>query len=218
MHSVFLNGKGLPVSDVVDGSRIRLDNLQAENRSRSPARPCTAPPARACTASMTPPTASATCTRSMSPPTRAASSRTSNSRSQGRVHLHVMAPSEWQVSSNGIETLRTQLTSDPATSRWDFAPTKPMSTYITTVLAGPYFKPRTPGTGASRTNRAGRAAGALLPGLHGAVLRPGGTVPSDQERPGLLQTTSSITHTRGESTSRHSCPSTTSAPWRTRDW
>ena len=26
------------------------------------------------------------------------------------------------------------------TSRWDFAPTAPISTYITTVLAGPYFK------------------------------------------------------------------------------
>ena len=54
--------------------------------------------------------------------------------------FHVMAPSDWQVSSNGAEALRTQLTSDPATSRWDFAPTKAMSTYITTVLAGPYFK------------------------------------------------------------------------------
>ena len=54
--------------------------------------------------------------------------------------FHVMAPSDWQVSSNGAEVLRTQLTSDPATSRWDFAPTKAMSTYITTVLAGPYFK------------------------------------------------------------------------------
>ena len=32
MHSVFLNGKGLAVADVVDGSRIRLDNLQAENQ------------------------------------------------------------------------------------------------------------------------------------------------------------------------------------------
>ena len=32
MHSVFLNGKELPSSDVVDGSRIRLDNLQAENQ------------------------------------------------------------------------------------------------------------------------------------------------------------------------------------------
>ena len=32
VHSVFLNGKGLPVADVVEGSRIRLDNLQAENQ------------------------------------------------------------------------------------------------------------------------------------------------------------------------------------------
>ncbi len=39
-----------------------------------------------------------------------------------------------------LRPARTQLTSDPATSRWDFAATRPMSTYITTVLAGPYFK------------------------------------------------------------------------------
>ena len=32
VHSVFLNGKGLPVEDVVDGARIRLDNLQLENQ------------------------------------------------------------------------------------------------------------------------------------------------------------------------------------------
>jgi aminopeptidase N len=54
--------------------------------------------------------------------------------------FHVMAPAGWQVASNGLETARTPLTSDPATARWDFAATEPMSTYITTVLAGPYFK------------------------------------------------------------------------------
>ena len=32
VHSVFLNGKGLAVADVVDGSRIRLENLQPENQ------------------------------------------------------------------------------------------------------------------------------------------------------------------------------------------
>ena len=52
--------------------------------------------------------------------------------------FHVTAPSDWEVASNGAETNRTAL--DGGVSRWDFAPTQRISTYITTVLAGPYFK------------------------------------------------------------------------------
>ncbi|SDW54070.1 aminopeptidase G. Metallo peptidase. MEROPS family M01 [Arthrobacter sp. cf158] len=54
--------------------------------------------------------------------------------------FHVIAPSGWEVASNGTETARTPLTGDPVAAQWDFATTKRMSTYITTVLAGPYFK------------------------------------------------------------------------------
>ena len=32
VHSVILNGKSLPVGDVVDGARIMLENLRAENQ------------------------------------------------------------------------------------------------------------------------------------------------------------------------------------------
>jgi aminopeptidase N len=53
--------------------------------------------------------------------------------------FHVIAPSDWEVASNGAATAGTQF-GDPGATRWDFAPTRPMSTYITTVLAGPYFK------------------------------------------------------------------------------
>ncbi|KAD3632829.1 aminopeptidase N [Arthrobacter yangruifuii] len=49
------------------------------------------------------------------------------------------APSGWEVASNGVETQRTPL-GDGTLSRWEFAPTQRISTYITTVLAGPYHR------------------------------------------------------------------------------
>lgn len=54
--------------------------------------------------------------------------------------FHVIAPAGWEVASNGVEAARTPVVDDPAAVQWDFATTKRMSTYITTVLAGPYFK------------------------------------------------------------------------------
>ncbi|MGI9197893.1 MAG: aminopeptidase N, partial [Candidatus Nanopelagicales bacterium] len=51
--------------------------------------------------------------------------------------LHVVAPDHWQVVSNSP-------TPDPVAlgeghARWDFAPTPPISTYITALVAGPYY-------------------------------------------------------------------------------
>lgn len=54
--------------------------------------------------------------------------------------FHVIAPIGWEVASNGVEVARTPVQGQPTAARWDFAATKRMSTYITTVLAGPYFK------------------------------------------------------------------------------
>ncbi|HKU34443.1 MAG TPA: aminopeptidase N [Paenarthrobacter sp.] len=54
--------------------------------------------------------------------------------------FHVIAPAAWEVASNGAEVARTPIADNPDAARWDFSTTKRMSTYITTVLAGPYFK------------------------------------------------------------------------------
>ncbi|MGO4590164.1 aminopeptidase N [Paenarthrobacter sp. 2TAF44] len=59
---------------------------------------------------------------------------------KGEFTFHVIAPAGWEVASNGVETARTPLADDAAACCWDFATTKRMSTYITTILAGPYFK------------------------------------------------------------------------------
>ncbi|MGF6832133.1 aminopeptidase N [Paenarthrobacter sp. TE4293] len=53
--------------------------------------------------------------------------------------FHVFAPAGWKVASNGVQDACTAVPDDTAVARWDFATTKRMSTYITTVLAGPYF-------------------------------------------------------------------------------
>ena len=54
---------------------------------------------------------------------------------KGPFTFHVIAPPDWEVRSN---TAGAATAVDDDTVRWDFAPTLPIATYITTVLAGPY--------------------------------------------------------------------------------
>jgi aminopeptidase N len=141
VHSVFLNGKGLSVADVVDGSRIRLDNLQAENQVTVTGTALYSTSGEGMHRFFDP--ADGQCylyTQYEPADARRVFANFEQPDLKAEFTFHVMAPSDWQVASNGTEANRTQLTSDPATSRWDFAPTRRMSTYITTVLAGPYFK------------------------------------------------------------------------------
>jgi aminopeptidase N len=141
VHSVFLNGKGLPVADVVDGARIRLDNLQAENQVTVTGTAVYSRSGEGLHRFVDP--ADGQCylyTQYEPADARRVFANFEQPDLKAEFTFHIMAPSGWEVASNGTEAGRTQLTSDPATSRWDFAPTKPMSTYITTVLAGPYFK------------------------------------------------------------------------------
>lgn len=51
--------------------------------------------------------------------------------------LHVQAPAHWAVISNSPTPEPVALGDD--TSRWDFAATAPLSTYITALVAGPYY-------------------------------------------------------------------------------
>ncbi|PPB50003.1 aminopeptidase N [Arthrobacter pityocampae] len=70
----------------------------------------------------------------------------------------VVAPADWTVASNGAETGVEPRTGDYAeagaatpTARWTFAPTRRISTYITTVLAGPYHRETDAWAGAAGT-------------------------------------------------------------------
>ena len=141
VHSVFLNGKGLRVEDVVDGARIRLDNLQLENQVTVTGTALYSRSGEGMHRFVDP--ADGQCylyTQYEPADARRVFANFEQPDLKATFTFHVMAPADWQVASNGVETARTLLTSDPATARWDFATTEPMSTYITTVLAGPYFK------------------------------------------------------------------------------
>ncbi len=71
----------------------------------------------------------------------------------------VLAPADWTVASNGAEEAMQPV--EPADAaddagrapiaRWTFAPTRRISTYITTVLAGPYHRETDAWTGAPGT-------------------------------------------------------------------
>lgn len=136
--SVVLNGESLDLGQAVDGARIRLPNLAAHNRvivegtalySRSgegmhrfqdPADGATylytqyePADARRVFACFEQPDLKASFT------------------------FHVRAPGSWTVASNGAESSRDQ--HDDGTVTWHFEPTQRISTYITTVLAGPYI-------------------------------------------------------------------------------
>lgn len=141
VHSVFLNGKGLDVAEVVDGDRIHLNNLQAENQVTVTGTALYSRSGEGMHRFVDP--ADGQCylyTQYEPADARRVFANFEQPDLKAEFTFHVMAPSSWQVASNGAELARTQLTSDPATSRWDFATTKRMSTYITTVLAGPYFR------------------------------------------------------------------------------
>ncbi|KQQ85255.1 aminopeptidase N [Arthrobacter sp. Leaf137] len=141
VHSVFLNGKGLPVEDVVDGARIRLDNLQLENQVTVTGTALYSRSGEGMHRFVDPADGQTYLYTQYEPAdARRVFANFEQPDLKATYTFHLMAPASWHVASNGGETARTLLTSDPATVSWDFATTLPMSTYITTVLAGPYFK------------------------------------------------------------------------------
>ncbi|MCC9145404.1 MULTISPECIES: aminopeptidase N [unclassified Arthrobacter] len=140
VSSVVLNGIELDLADAVDDSRIHLPGLKAENtvtvegtalysrsgeglhRFRDPA------DGRTYLYTQYEPADARRVFADFEQPDLKAS-----------FSFSVTAPSGWQVASNGVETQRTPL-GDGTLSRWEFAPTQRISTYITTVLAGPYHR------------------------------------------------------------------------------
>ncbi|MET3947403.1 aminopeptidase N [Arthrobacter sp. UYCu512] len=141
VQSISLNGNRLAVADVVDGSRIRLENLQSENQVTVTGTALYSTSGEGMHRFFDP--ADDECylyTQYEPADARRVFANFEQPDLKAEFTFHVLAPSRWQVSSNGIETRRTPVAGEPDVSRWDFAPTKAMSTYITTVLAGPYFK------------------------------------------------------------------------------
>ncbi|MDQ0869408.1 aminopeptidase N [Arthrobacter sp. V1I9] len=141
VHSVLLNGQELRVEHAVGGARIKLDNLQAENQVTVTGTALYSRTGEGMHRFVDP--ADGQCylyTQYEPADARRVFANFEQPDLKAAFTFHVTAPAEWHVASNGAEVNRTLLSNDRAAARWDFASTEPMSTYVTTVLAGPYFK------------------------------------------------------------------------------
>ncbi|MDI2033901.1 aminopeptidase N [Paenarthrobacter nitroguajacolicus] len=141
VNSVVLNGRLLDVGKVVDQDRIILEGLAAENTVTVIGTALYSRSGEGMHRFVDP--ADGQCylyTQYEPADARRVFANFEQPDLKAEFTFHVIAPSGWEVASNGVEASRTPVASDPAVSRWDFATTKRMSTYITTVLAGPYFK------------------------------------------------------------------------------
>ena len=141
VHSVVLNGAELAVPEVVDGARIRLDDLQAENRVTVTGTALYSSSGEGMHRFFDP--ADGQCylyTQYEPADARRVFANFEQPDLKARFTFSVTAPAGWEVASNGAEAARLPLADDAGACRWDFQPTLPMSTYITSVLAGPYFK------------------------------------------------------------------------------
>lgn len=158
VESVVLNGANLNLADIVVGSRIRLPSLQAENEVVVCA---TAAYSRSGEGlhRFVDPADGRTYTYTQYEPAdaRRVFANFEQPDLKAPFTFHVTAPAGWEVASNqsvsryvgpdgesapvAESNLLNQGQDAPVlTARWDFAATLPISTYITTVLAGPYFK------------------------------------------------------------------------------
>ena len=154
VESVNLNGTELNVADVVVGSRIHLPGLAAENTVVVEATAAYSSSGEGLHRFLDPSDGEIyTYTQYEPADARRVFANFEQPDLKAPFTFHVTAPAGWEVASNQSVThmaepspavkLGTATGSahhEPAAVRWDFAPTLPISTYITTVLAGPYFK------------------------------------------------------------------------------
>ncbi|OMH26372.1 aminopeptidase N [Tersicoccus phoenicis] len=141
VEDVELNGRSLPVADVVDGQRIHLPGLAARNRVRVRA---TGRYSRS----------GEGLHRFVDPADGRVYLYTQNEPAdccrvfpdfeqpdlKARFALHVAAPADWVVRGNGVETCADADTGTGTGVVRHFAPTEPISTYLVAVLAGPYHR------------------------------------------------------------------------------
>ncbi|WP_432558313.1 aminopeptidase N [Granulicoccus sp. GXG6511] len=74
---------------------------------------------------------------------------------KARFSISVIAPRDWLVVSNSADVRPSALDSDFA--RWDFAPTEPLPTYLTAIVAGDYHR-----VGTAITSAAGRIPASVI--------------------------------------------------------
>ncbi len=136
VESIVLNGRALDPAEVVDGARIHLPGLAAENEVVVNATAAYSSSGEGLHRFVDPADGQVyTYTQYEPADARRVFPNFEQPDLKAPFTFHVTAPQGWEVASNQSVSARNE-----AAGSWDFAPTLPISTYITTVLAGPYFK------------------------------------------------------------------------------
>ena len=136
--SVNLNGRELVPDDVFDGNRIRLDDLEPENVLIVRARCAFMRTGEGLHRFVDPVDDEVYLyTQFESADARRMYACFEQPDLKAPFTLHVRAPQHWVVVSNAPDPEQTSL--GDGTTRWDFPATPRMSTYITALVAGPYY-------------------------------------------------------------------------------
>ncbi|MGO4384170.1 aminopeptidase N [Specibacter sp. RAF43] len=145
VESVILNGRALDVAQVVDGARIHLPGLALENQVSVTATAAYSRSGEGLHRFVDPADDQVyTYTQYEPADARRVFANFEQPDLKAPFTFHVTAPAHWEVASNrpvaGYRDVAFDAAGVPVSGEWDFAPTLPISTYITTILAGPYFK------------------------------------------------------------------------------
>ncbi len=146
VRSVMLNGVELDVADVVSGARIALPNLQATNTAVITA-DCAYMNTGEGLHRFVDPVDDETYlyTQFESADARRMYACFEQPDLKATFQLSVIAPDHWKVISNAVTPVPSALGESKA--RWDFPASLRMSTYITALVAGPYYEVRDSYTG-----------------------------------------------------------------------
>ena len=145
VESVVLNGKSLDLDTAVDGARIHLPGLALDNEVTVTATAAYSRSGEGLHRFEDPADGLVyTYTQYEPADARRVFANFEQPDLKAPFTFHVTAPAHWEVASNQAVTGYADTAMDgggaAVTGTWDFAPTLPISTYITTILAGPYFK------------------------------------------------------------------------------
>ena len=140
IHEVVLNGEKLDEFDVYRDSRIRLDGLQAVNELRVHCELPYSHTGEGLHRFVDPVDGKVYLYSQFEvPDARRVFTTFEQPDLKSRFTFTVTAPSDWVVVSNA-PTPEPEPLDDPAKSVWRFPQTKPMSTYITALIAGEYYE------------------------------------------------------------------------------
>ncbi|MFD1214749.1 aminopeptidase N, partial [Arthrobacter sp. GCM10027362] len=141
IHSVTLNGRRLDPAAVVDGSRIHLPGLAAQNEATVIGTALYSRSGEGLHRFVDPADGETYLYTQFEPAdARRVFANFDQPDLKASFTFNVAAPADWHVASNAPEAARDPMTSTPGYSIRRFAPTPRISTYITAVLAGPYHR------------------------------------------------------------------------------